>query len=339
MQPLQPQITRQATLGLFLCLSAWGGLLVAPSTTSAALAFLSVILFWSQLNFAKAHAAAEVAQSSTRAAFDAFPDAVIVARVAGTVGFQKDVVAPRTPVLDALVKEGRLLPPELQTVLQEVVATNAPKQVVLRLEDGRVFECRGTPFKPAEILIIARDITETYKDGERIRYLATHDGLTGLLNRNAFHVALEQAITRANRNKRPFGLLFLDLDHFKAVNDTLGHEAGDTLLKDVARRLRSSLRQSDSAYRLAGDEFTVLVEGLDSDMDVFLVAEKLCATLAAPYFDDPAAPAVTASVGAVVYPRDGATPDELLRLADKAMYQAKGMGRNKTAVHGLSMPV
>lgn len=338
MKQLQPQITRQATLGLFLCLSAWGGLLVAPSATSAALAFLSVILFWSQLNFAKAHAAAEQAQSSTQAAFEAFPDAVIVARADATVGFQKDVVAPRVQVLPALVKDGKLLPSELVATVFEVLAARASKQVVVRLADGRVFECRGTPFKPDEVLIIARDITESHKDSERIRYLATHDGLTGLLNRNSFHVSLEQAITRANRSKRPFGLLFLDLDHFKAVNDTLGHEAGDKLLKEVSQRLRSSLRQSDSAYRLAGDEFTVLVEGLDSEKDVFLVAEKVCATLAVPYFDDPGAPAVTASVGAVVYPRDGATADELLRLADKAMYQAKAQGRNNAAVHGLTVP-
>jgi diguanylate cyclase (GGDEF)-like protein len=162
--------------------------------------------------------------------------------------------------------------------------------------------------------------------------------MTGLLNRNSFHVALDQATARAKRNKRPFGLLFIDLDHFKAVNDTLGHEAGDELLKEVAHRLKDTIRKSDSAYRLAGDEFTVLVEGLDSEADVFLVAEKLCEVLARPYFNDQQAPQVSASIGAVVYPRDGATPDELLSLADKAMYQAKAQGRNKATLYQPILP-
>lgn len=307
-------------------------MVVAATPASIALAFLSVILLWSQLNFAKAHATAESAQQSVKTAFEAIPDAVLVVNASYKLTFSKEFSAPFLPALPLLTAGDRIASEELQTAVADVMQSADPKQNLVHLSDGRVLELRVTPYTAAEVLVIARDITESHKDGERIRYLATHDSMTGLLNRNSFHVALDQAIARAKRSKKAFGLLFLDLDHFKAVNDTLGHEAGDELLKEVARRMTETLRRSDSAYRLAGDEFTALIEGLDSDEDVFLVAQKLCEALAKPYFTETAAPQVSASIGAVVYPREGSTADELVRLADRAMYQAKAQGRNKAAV-------
>jgi diguanylate cyclase (GGDEF)-like protein len=332
MRPLQSQIKRHGLLGLCLCLSAWTGLVAAPSPTMVALAALSVTLFWSQLNFARAHAEAAKAHSSTQAALCAFPDAVMVASANGDLGFRKDLIAPREPVLPMLATDDQLAHPELISMGAAVLEAKAARQSVVRLEDGRILECRGTPFLDRDVLFIARDITETHADGERIRYLATHDSLTGLLNRNSFHVSLEQAIARTNRTQKPFGLLFVDLDHFKEVNDTMGHEAGDDLLKVVAARVRAVLRKSDTAYRLAGDEFTVIVENLETETDILKVANKLCTTLAEPYFDSSTAPAVSASIGAVTYPGMGATPDELLRMADRAMYQSKALGRNQVVL-------
>lgn len=334
MAAIRSKLKRQVVLASVLCVSAGIGMLVSPSVASYAMGLLSVLLLSSQIGFSRAHAASQQAQASVRATFDALPDAVLVIdRVAACV-FSKDFAEPRAPALPLLLDGTRLQSSDLRSVTQEVQASSTPRQLVEHLPDGRILECRVNPLNRNEVLVIARDITDVHKDSERIRYLATHDSLTGLFNRSSLHVSLEQAIGRSNRSKRPFGLLFLDLDHFKAVNDTLGHEAGDSLLKEVAQRIKQSLRVSDSAYRLAGDEFTVLIEHLESDADVFLVAEKLCqVVVSTPYFADPSAPQVSASVGAVVYPRDGESADELIRLADKAMYRAKAQGRNKAAVH------
>lgn len=306
------------------------GFAASPNYSSAALLFLSLLLLASQFKFSRAHHLAKTAERATLAAFEALPDAVLIVDSRGVVNFNKDVAAPRVAVLPALVIGQKLVPRELYQIITTVLESKTASETVLTLADGRVLECRGTLLEGVKCLLVARDITEAHQDSERIRYLATYDALTGLLNRSSFHVSVEQAIARSNRSKRPFGLLFIDLDKFKAVNDTLGHGAGDALLKEVAVRIKEVLRKSDSAYRLAGDEFTVLIENLEDESDIALVAEKLCVSISRPYFDEVVAPQVSASIGTVCFPANGSTAEALVRVADTAMYQAKALGRNQS---------
>lgn len=159
---------------------------------------------------------------------------------------------------------------------------------------------------------------------------ARHDALTGLLNRRAFMELLPQALARADRSGKPLALLFLDLDGFKAVNDTLGHEAGDALLRHAGTMLLQSVRQTDSVVRLAGDEFVVVLENLGaSTADGHIVAEKILAALSAPLLLPQGQARVSASIGIAVYaPGSGQTPSALIHEADGWMYQAKQAGKS-----------
>jgi len=163
---------------------------------------------------------------------------------------------------------------------------------------------------------------------ERVEYLAYHDGLTMLPNRSLFSKLLEQSITQAHRHNRHLSVLFLDLDRFKHINDTLGHEAGDQLLKEVARRLAGCLRDSDAVARLGGDEFVVLLPELTENKYVATVAQKILAAVARPFVLLGQEFRVTASVGISVYPEDGLDEQTLTKNADRAMYHAKEEGKN-----------
>ena len=163
---------------------------------------------------------------------------------------------------------------------------------------------------------------------DALRFVATHDALTGLPNRVMFNQRLEHAIMQAKRHRRQLAVLFIDLDRFKVINDTLGHEFGDTLLRDVARRLMQNLRASDSVARLGGDEFVVLLEETSAPMYVAAVAQKLLGTLAQGFWLAGKEYHVSASIGVSAYPADGETAAGLLKNADIAMYRAKEQGRN-----------
>ena len=163
---------------------------------------------------------------------------------------------------------------------------------------------------------------------ERVQYLAYHDGLTGLPNRTFFGRILDQSISQARRYRRSLAVLFLDLDRFKHINDTLGHQAGDELLQELAKRLRSCLRESDTVARLGGDEFVVLLPELDEDTYVSHVAQKLLEVVTAPVALPGYSLVVTASIGIAVHPRDGDDEQTLMKRADAAMYHAKSEGRN-----------
>jgi diguanylate cyclase len=175
------------------------------------------------------------------------------------------------------------------------------------------------------------DITERKTMEAQREHEAKHDALTGLLNRRAFIERLPQAQARADRSGKPFALLFIDLDGFKAVNDNLGHEAGDALLQGVAQILLQSVRQTDSVVRLAGDEFTVLLEGLQGgSADGYLVAEKILSKLALPFTLPQGVAKVAASIGMAMYaPGSDQKPDALIREADKWMYAAKRAGKGQ----------
>lgn len=159
--------------------------------------------------------------------------------------------------------------------------------------------------------------------------MATHDQLTNLDNNRLFHINLENAIKRAEREKKSIALLFLDLDNFKAVNDTYGHDVGNKLLLIIADRLRNALRKSDQLARLGGDEFTVIIEDADKKQDIRLTAKKIIHVLSSPVQIGKARIHTSASIGISLYPQDGKDSQTLLRNADQAMYHVKKHGRNK----------
>jgi diguanylate cyclase (GGDEF)-like protein len=162
------------------------------------------------------------------------------------------------------------------------------------------------------------------------RFQGLHDSLTRLPNRNLFSDRLETSIAEATRASERLAVVFVDLDRFKNINDSLGHGIGDQVLLSVANRLRSAVRASDTVCRYAGDEFTLLLRHVVSSEDVGRIAEKLLSLLEAPLrMQDGSELHMTASVGVAFFPEDGGTPEELLRRADTAMYSAKSMGRNR----------
>jgi diguanylate cyclase (GGDEF)-like protein/PAS domain S-box-containing protein len=163
---------------------------------------------------------------------------------------------------------------------------------------------------------------------EAVKFVAMHDALTQLPNRVLFNQRLEQAIAQAQRHGRRLAVMFIDLDRFKVINDTLGHESGDQLLRDVTQRITENLRTGDMVARLGGDEFVVLLEDVDDASGIVAVAEKLIASLTASFVISAREVHVTASIGISTYPTDAEDQRSLLRFADIAMYRAKEQGRN-----------
>jgi len=172
---------------------------------------------------------------------------------------------------------------------------------------------------------------------EQIEHLAYHDALTGLPNRNLFVDHLRLAVALAGRDHRQVAVLFLDLDRFKMINDSLGHGAGDELLRTIADRLRSGLRQGDTVARLGGDEFTVLLPEMGDERDMVHVAEKLLDLIRLPLILQGREIVITGSIGISRFPHDGDVPEELLKRADVAMYQAKQGGRDGYQIYLPSM--
>jgi len=176
--------------------------------------------------------------------------------------------------------------------------------------------------------VMLNDVTARKQDEELLYFLANHDQLTALPNRNLFAEHLSRAVTQATRQGEKVAVLFLDLDRFKNVNDTLGHSTGDVLLQQVAGRLRESLRQSDLVARLGGDEYTVLLQPLAEVQEAAVCAQKLIDALAAPIEVEGHELFVTCSVGISIFPDDAKDAATLLKNADSAMYRAKELGKN-----------
>jgi diguanylate cyclase (GGDEF)-like protein len=176
---------------------------------------------------------------------------------------------------------------------------------------------------------IARNITYRKASQERIVYLVHHDSLTRLPNRALLTDSLKAAIGNARRYSTQFAVLFVDLDRFKLINDTFGHEIGDKLLKIVAERMQSIVRQTDIVSRVGGDEFVVLLSCIRTPPDAARVAENIIANLSQPCHIEQHELLVTASVGISLYPHGGKDVSSLLRNADTAMYSAKGHGKNR----------
>ena len=187
-------------------------------------------------------------------------------------------------------------------------------------------------------LVTLRDVSDRRHAQERLAYMANYDSLTGLPNRVLFRDRLAQAMARAQRSGRPMALMFLDLDRFKLINDSLGHEAGDRLLQHVARSLTTCLRSVDSVTRqvdgepftlsrLGGDEFTVIAEAIDGPEDATMIAARMLETLSDPFSIGEQEVVVSASVGISMYPTDDVDLDGLIRHTDMAMYRSKSLGR------------
>jgi diguanylate cyclase (GGDEF)-like protein/PAS domain S-box-containing protein len=198
----------------------------------------------------------------------------------------------------------------------------------VRWVHDRAFPIRNAAGEVYRIAGIAEDVTEAKLSREQLAQLAHYDSLTGLPNRVLLNDRLRQAVAQARRNNWTLGILFLDLDRFKLVNDTLGHVTGDLLLKQVAARLTASLRPSDTVARLSGDEFAVILPELSSPQNAGHVAQKVLRALAAPYDLEGHEVFVTVSIGITLYPVDSQDVEVLLRNADAAMYGAKTAGRN-----------
>ncbi len=177
-------------------------------------------------------------------------------------------------------------------------------------------------------VLVFQDITEEQQAAELIRYMANHDSLTNLPNRNYFRRRLSQAISLAKRHTRMLSLLFVDLDRFKPINDTYGHNIGDIVLTKVAERLKKMLRKSDSVCRLGGDEFVILLESTETVEGAGHVAQKTIESLNEPIEANEHICHIGASIGVAVFPNDCEDAESMLKHADIAMYEAKKKGRN-----------
>jgi diguanylate cyclase (GGDEF)-like protein/PAS domain S-box-containing protein len=200
------------------------------------------------------------------------------------------------------------------------------------------FEGRGYPVRDEEHRLVAiegilTDITERKSTGDKIAALARTDFLTGLANRAAFIERLQLAFARSRRGASPFAVHYLDLDHFKDVNDTLGHPVGDALLRAVADRIQSCVRETDLVARFGGDEFAVLQDDITDAVGVETLATKIGDSLAAPFSIDGNQVHTTASIGVVPYCADVEAPEAMMRKADLALYRAKDEGRNRFRFH------
>ncbi len=192
----------------------------------------------------------------------------------------------------------------------------------------RVYVVRDVTGRSMRRAGVIQDVTERKAQEARIEHLAYHDSLTGLPNRAMLMDRLGQALSQAQRLDQQVAVLFIDLDRFKLVNDSLGHPVGDQLLQEIARRLRATLRDNDTVARVGGDEFQVVVGNVAGATDAARIAEKLMRTLGEPFTLEGQELHVTASLGVSLFPRDGASGELLLKYADTALYEAKGEGRN-----------
>ncbi|HKB83016.1 MAG TPA: EAL domain-containing protein [Burkholderiales bacterium] len=208
--------------------------------------------------------------------------------------------------------------------------------------DTRYLSISGQPIFDAQDNFIGyrgigRDVTAAKVAEARIQYLAYHDSLTALPNRSSFSLILNPGIARARRDGKNLAVLFIDLDRFKNINDTLGHDAGDTLLREIGNRLRHCVRQADTVARLGGDEFVVLLQDIGEPANVAMVAHKILFELASSIDILGQELRVTASIGISIYPQDGQDEQTLMKNADIAMYHAKQEGKNNFQFHSEQM--
>ncbi len=234
-------------------------------------------------------------------------------------------------------------------LLQRGASNNNRVEVMHRRKDGSTIHCEwfnsaltDRDGKVTSIMSLVQDVSARVQAAEQLRYIAEHDSLTGLPNRSVLHSLVDRALQRARRTRELVALLFIDLDGFKAVNDTYGHAAGDEVLKEVARRLRVTVRATDTVSRLGGDEFVVLLEGDVGEQTPTLVGERILNTFqSAFHFSAPYGGAgvrregearLGASIGIAKHPPLESHVDALFKRADAAMYKAKRTGKGRVCV-------
>lgn len=200
------------------------------------------------------------------------------------------------------------------------------EEYLVSMRINTVYDEQGNPFRYVALL---SDITQKKASEELMWRQANFDALTGLPNRRMFHEHLRQEMKKTDRSQLPMALVFVDLDHFKEINDTLGHDKGDLLLKEVATRLSSSVRSTDTVARLGGDEFTVILSELHNAADVVRTAQEILKQMSTPFHLGEHIAQISSSIGITLYPEDGADAEILIKNADQAMYAAKQQGRNR----------
>ncbi len=216
-------------------------------------------------------------------------------------------------------------------VTDDIEPATGPGQVLRRrrewqLDDGRIIEVTVTRLAGGACVALHQDITEKHRAQQQVAHLARHDALTGLCNRAELRQRMAQHLPRTQRGEA-LAVLMLDLDRFKAVNDSLGHAAGDGLLQQVADRLRRCVRESDTIARLGGDEFALLQAGTAQPAGATALAGRVIDALGQPFELDGQQASIGASVGIAVAPQDGDGAEILLKNADLALYRAKAAGR------------
>lgn len=240
-----------------------------------------------------------------------------------------------------ILRSGHQAPEFYETLWKTLISEGRWKgEIWNRRKNGETFialqtisAVRNASGQVSHYVSIVRDVTERIQAQERMRYLAHYDALTELPNRTLFAERLEQATQRARRDSTGLAVLFIDLDYFKAVNDSLGHAVGDGLLRAMAQRMRGLLRESDSLARLSGDEFAVCMEGFESRYEIDAVLATLLEALQTPADIFGLSVTISASIGIALFPDDGSDAEALLRAADTAMYCAKEKGRGGFAYY------
>lgn len=277
-------------------------------------------------------------------AVEQIADAVMITDIEGVVeyvnpafetmtGYSKDEIIGKTPRLLKSDKQSEAFYKRLwKTILDGGVFSDV---IINRKKSGEIYyeEKNITPQKDhhgstKHFISTGKDVTERIEAQERLYHLAHHDSLTGLPNRVLLQDRLGQAIARIRWHERKIAVMFLDLDRFKTINDTLGHAVGDQVLQYVARQLEACLREGDTIARLGGDEFAIVLNDIASQEDIPPIAQKIIASLAKPMEINNHELFITSSIGISIFPQDGKDSQTLLKKADMAMYRAKAQGKD-----------
>ncbi len=302
-----------------------------------------------------------VSETKNRAFVRAIPDSMLVVDAQGAL-LTHHRGKDGSPLLDERLAGSRnvfeALPKSLADVWRhqiiEVIDTGAPQYTENRYTAGgakHFYETRMVPFTVDSVLIILRDVSEQKRADAKVRRLAFYDTLTGLPNRQSFLIQVAEAIREAEESDGRLGILYIDLDNFKRINDSLGHSVGDALLRALSRRLEACIRRDDvvardsknksslQIARLGGDEFTVLLRDIESADEVSAVADRVMAELSEPVQHLGQKFVITPSIGIATYPEDGRDIDSLVKNADTAMYHAKSTGRNRVSLFSGTMSI